>query len=99
MIYAFVEKIIVHAPEKIDGERHMQVDIHLKFIGNFQVAQQKPTAEEAAAEEQQRKRRALNRERAARHKEKIQAQISAAQKGGAEDEPAPKEPAEDYRAV
>lgn len=56
-----MEKIIVHAPEKIDGERHMQVDIHLKFIGNFQVAQQKPTAEEAAAEEQQRKRRALNR--------------------------------------
>lgn len=104
MIYAFVEKIIVHAPEKIDGERHMQVDIHLKFIGNFQVAQQKPTAEEAASEEQQRKRRARNRERAARHKEKIQAQKSVAQKGGAEDEsdpkePAREEPAEDYRAV
>ena len=39
MIYAFVEKIVVHAPEKIDGERHMQIDIYLKFIGNFQVPQ------------------------------------------------------------
>lgn len=104
MIYAFVEKIIVHAPEKIDGERHMQVDIHLKFIGNFHVPQQKPTAEEVASEEQQRKRRTRNRERAARHKEKIQAQKSVAKKEGAEDEsdpkePAREEPAEDYRAV
>ena len=51
MIYAFVEKIIVHAPEKIDGERHMQIDIYLKFIGNFQVPQDEPTAEEMAEEE------------------------------------------------
>ena len=50
MIYAFVEKIIVHAPEKIDGERHMQIDIYLKFIGNFQVPQDEPTAEEMAEE-------------------------------------------------
>ena len=51
MIYAFVEKIIVHAPEKIDGERHMQIDIYLKFIGNFQVPQDELTAEEMAEEE------------------------------------------------
>ena len=54
MIYAFVEKIIVHAPEKIDGERHMQIDIYLKFIGNFQVPQDEPTAEEMAEEEKQK---------------------------------------------
>ena len=67
MIYAFVEKIIVHAPEKIDGERHMQIDIYLKFIGNFQVPQ---TAEEIAEEEKQKQRRAKNREKVARCIEK-----------------------------
>lgn len=66
MIYAFVEKIIVHAPEKIDGERHMQIDIYLKFIGNFQVPQDEPTAEEMAEEEKQKQRRAKNREKVAR---------------------------------
>ena len=66
MIYAFVEKIIVHAPEKIDGERHMQIDIYLKFIGNFQVPQDEPTAEEMAEEEKRKQRRAKNREKVAR---------------------------------
>ena len=66
MIYAFVEKIIVHAPKKIDGERHMQIDIYLKFIGNFQVPQDEPTAEEMAEEEKQKQRRAKNREKVAR---------------------------------
>ena len=66
MIYAFVEKIIVHAPEKIDGERHIQIDIYLKFIGNFQVPQDEPTAEEIAEEEKQKQRRAKNREKVAR---------------------------------
>ena len=56
----------LHAPEKIDGERHMQIDIYLKFIGNFQVPQDEPTAEEIAEEEKQKQRRAKNREKVAR---------------------------------
>lgn len=40
MIYAFIEKILVHAPEKIDGKRHVQIDIYLNFIGNFHVPAQ-----------------------------------------------------------
>nr|WP_300569761.1 DUF4368 domain-containing protein [uncultured Acetatifactor sp.] len=35
MINEFVDKIIVHAPEKIDGDRTQEVDIYLKFIGRF----------------------------------------------------------------
>lgn len=70
MIYAYIEKIIVHAPEKINGERHMQLDIYLKFIGNFQVPQTEPTAEEIAAEEKRRQQRAKNREKVARCMEK-----------------------------
>ena len=70
MIYAYIEKIIVHAPEKINGERHMQLDIYLKFIGNFQVPQTEPTAEEIAAEEKRRQQRAKNREKVVRCMEK-----------------------------
>lgn len=92
MIYAFIEKIIVHAPERIDGERHMQIDIYLKFIGNFQVPQQEMTPEEAAEEERRRKQRAQNREKAARHKQKKQKEAEL--KGGKQDEQQ-----EDHRAV
>ena len=31
MIYEFVDKIVVHSPIKVDGEREQQVDIYLKF--------------------------------------------------------------------
>ena len=78
MIYAYIEKIIVHAPEKINGERHMQLDIYLKFIGNFQVPQAAPTAEEIAAEKKRRQQRAKNREKVARCMEKKK--LKAAQK-------------------
>ena len=44
----------------------MQIDIYLKFIGNFQVPQDEPTAEEMAEEEKQKQRRAKNREKVAR---------------------------------
>ena len=33
MINEFIDKIIVHAPEKIDGDRVHEVEIYLKFIG------------------------------------------------------------------
>ena len=35
MLNELVEKIIVHAPVKENGERHMQVDVVFRFIGNF----------------------------------------------------------------
>lgn len=63
MINEFVEKIIVHAPEKIDGERTMEIDIYLKFIGKFDVPAQEPTPEEVAAAEADKKRRAVQREK------------------------------------
>ena len=37
MINEFVEKIIVHAPERIDGDRVQEVEIHLRFIGQFEL--------------------------------------------------------------
>ena len=70
MIYDFVDRIIVHAPEKINGERHMRVDIVLRFIGNFQVPAPEPTQEEIEQAEKDRQRRAKNRERDARRRAK-----------------------------
>jgi hypothetical protein len=62
MINEFVEKIIVHQPVKIDGERSQEVEIHLRFIGNFQVPAEEPTEEELAQMEKDRKTRARARE-------------------------------------
>ncbi len=46
MIYEFVDKILVHAPDKSSGERVQEVEIYLKFIGKFHVPQPEPTVEE-----------------------------------------------------
>ena len=35
MINEFIEKIIVHAPKKIDGDRTQEVEIYLKFTGGL----------------------------------------------------------------
>ena len=70
MIFEFVDKILVHAPEKIDGERTMEIDIYLKFIGKFDIPLPEPTPEELAEMEAQRKKRAANREKYYRKKER-----------------------------
>ena len=46
MINEFIEKIIVHAPEKIDGDRVQEVEIYLKFIGRFELPEPDLTPEE-----------------------------------------------------
>ena len=51
MINEFVEKIIVNAPEKIDGDRVQEVDIHLRFIGQFKLPAPELTEEEIKRQE------------------------------------------------
>ena len=70
IIFEFVDKILVHAPEKIDGERTMEIDIYLKFIGKFDIPMPEPTPEELAELEAQRKKRAANRAKYYRKKER-----------------------------
>ena len=85
MIFEFVDKILVHAPEKIDGERTMEIDIYLKFIGKFDIPMPEPTPEELAEMEAQRKKRAANREKYYRKKErqKLLAQQAQSDAGAA----------------
>ena len=74
MIYEFVDKILVHAPQKINGERHIRVEIILRFIGSFQVPKPELSAEEEAAAEALRKKREASKIRYARHKAKVAAE-------------------------
>ncbi len=72
MVFEFVEKVLVHAPYKDEyGDRIQQVDIYLKFIGNFDVPRPEPTAEEIAAEEKARYQRMKAREYSERKSEKL----------------------------
>ena len=63
MINEFIDRIIVHAPEKIDGDRVQEVEIYLKFIGQFELPAPEPTAEETKRQEFLKKERIRSRER------------------------------------
>lgn len=63
MINEFIEKIIVHAPEKIGGDRVQEIEIYLKFIGHFELPAPELTAEEIKRQEQLKRHRIRSRER------------------------------------
>jgi predicted RNA-binding Zn-ribbon protein involved in translation (DUF1610 family) len=63
MINEFIEKIIVHAPEKVDGDRVQEVEIYLKFIGQFELPAPELTEEEIKRQEQLHRHRVRSRER------------------------------------
>ena len=63
MINEFVEKIIVHTPEKIDGDRVQEVEIYLRFIGRFELPVTELTEEEIKRQEQLKRHRIKSRER------------------------------------
>ena len=70
MIFEFVDKIVVHAPDRSSGERVQEVDIYLKFIGKFDVPLPEPAPEELADQEERQKRREKQREYTKRYREK-----------------------------
>ena len=63
MINEFIEKIIVHAPEKSDGDRVQEIEIYLKFIGHFELPAPELTTEEIKRQEQLKRHRIRSRER------------------------------------
>lgn len=62
MIYEFVDKILVHAPDRSSGERTQEVEVYLKFVGKLDIPLPEPTPEELKAQEKARKRREYYRE-------------------------------------
>ncbi|MCD8156112.1 MAG: DUF4368 domain-containing protein [Clostridiales bacterium] len=63
MINEFVDKVIVHAPEKIDGDRVQEVEIYLNFIGKCELPAPELTPEEEKRQEQLKRHRIKSRER------------------------------------
>lgn len=65
MLNEFVQKILVHKPDKSSGERVQKVDIWFNFIGNFELPKAEPTPEELVAHakrlEKLKKQREANR--------------------------------------
>lgn len=37
ILHMFVEKIVVHEPEKVNRRRVQQIDIHYNFVGQFEI--------------------------------------------------------------
>ena len=72
MIHEFVEKILVHAPDRSTGERVQEIEIYLNFVGKFEVPMPEPTEEELAAEEKRRQKRIRDHEKYLRQKERKQ---------------------------
>ena len=79
MIYEFVDKILVHAPERIDGCRVQEIEIFLKYVGKFDLPIPEPTAEELALEGKRRKTREKNRRKYERRKARQQAESQPAE--------------------
>ena len=63
MLNEFIEKIIVHAPEKMDGDRVQEIEIYLNFIGRFELPAPELTPEEEKRQEQLKRHRIRSRER------------------------------------
>jgi len=87
MINEFIEKIVVHEAEKIDGERFQEVDIYLNFIGKFEIPPQELTEEEEREQEKIKRRRESQRRYNARKKAKrLAAQAEQAEQEQADTE-------------
>lgn len=70
MLNEFVDKIMVHEAEKVDGERKQEIEIYLKFIGRIDIPEPEFSEEEQKEQERLRKQRAKGREKARRYRER-----------------------------
>ena len=57
LLNEFVEKVIVHEAEKINGVRTMKVDIYLSFIGKFELPEPEQAQEEMPFRKRQKRLR------------------------------------------
>ena len=72
VINSFIDKVIVHAPKKINGRRCVQIEIIFHFVGNFAVPQLQamPTEDELRIEAKRAKERERNHRKYLRRKER-----------------------------
>ena len=72
VINSFIDRVIVHAPQKVNGQRSVRIEIFFRFIGSFAVpmARTQPTAEELEDEARCAKEREKNHQKYLRRKER-----------------------------
>lgn len=70
MLNEFVDRILVHEAEKVNGERQQAIEIYLKFIGRIDIPEPELSEEERKEQERLRKQRARGREKARRYRER-----------------------------
>ena len=65
VINSFIDKVIVYAPQKLNGQRSVQIEIVFRFIGNFVVPNMVPVrcGEEQEREKQEEMRRVKQQEK------------------------------------
>ncbi len=64
VINSFIDRVVVHAPKKVNGHRHVQIDVIFRFIGCFTV----PVAPTIMTEEQLQEEARRAKERKRNHK-------------------------------
>ena len=69
MINEFVDRIVIHAPDKSSGHREQQIDIYLNFIGIFPIPIEAMEFEETPEEKELAEKRAGYRRKYRRRKE------------------------------
>ncbi len=74
VINSFIDRVVVHAPKKVNGQRCVQIDIIFRFIGSFGVPMEPPPLTEAELQEEARrtKERERNHQKYMRRKERKQ---------------------------
>lgn len=79
MILEFVDKIRVHAPEYVDGERTQAVEIYLKYVGKMDIPTPELSLEQVAAEAKRKRRAQQSHACYLRRKERLRREKEAAQ--------------------
>lgn len=64
VINSFIDRVVVHAPKKVNGQRHVQIDVIFRFIGCFTV----PVSPNIMTEEQLQEEARRAKERKQNHK-------------------------------
>jgi len=72
VINSFIDRVIVHSPQKVNGQRRVQIEVIFRFIGSFAVptAESQPTAKELEEEARRAKEREKNHQKYLRRKER-----------------------------
>ena len=84
IVNEFVDRVMVHRIENVEGDRVQEIEIFLNYIGKVELPAQELSAEEIAEEEKKRKRRQYSREYQKAYREKHRPEIRRVIEGARE---------------